>query len=590
MKNILKDVVPEDNHHLLEHLRLRKDLVRKDLSILVPWLQPCRVKVLLVTDGGLDFGMGDFGLSAFINCLQNDGRFYVKFDITLAHLRSDASNAELGSAIPGIVNRISGFRFDQPTHFTPSMYDQVWLFGIETNFHRTVYSHRNSNKAVYPFNRLSNQELINLSTFMRNGGGIFATGDHGSLGAALCGSVIRVRNMRYWSSQFVNGQDEVSMSGARRNDTNQIGDTGSQFSDQSDDIPQTIQPKYYYSFFYKYPHPLLCSKYGVIKVLPDHPHEGECIVPPDLTLTYPFDGSTEYPVAVSDGRSVPPDLIAQSHVISGNRASLFGGLKSPTQAHDFGAISAYDGHRAGVGRVVTDATWHHFVNVNLIGVVEGDGFDDLTDPASPKHDGFLSTVSGRASMAFIKEYYINIGVWISPPGKIACFNSKFWWKIIYSDRIMEAALADPEISLSRISINLRHSIGLHARDVLGKSAGQCQSLSFVVDWINLVFKEVVPWIDPWLPKPEPKIEVEPDLPELDPTPLVNIAFGTAIIALRQEFPYPPEKLDDKFFKKAEKITVDAAKSGLELAIKHYRAETRKFNELFDNCSKGLKEK
>ena len=33
--------------------------------------------------------------------------------------------------------------------------------------------------------------------------------------------------------------------------------------------------------------------------------------------------------------------------------------------------ATYDGHRADVGRVVCDSTWHHFVNVNLTGIFEG---------------------------------------------------------------------------------------------------------------------------------------------------------------------------------------------------------------------------
>lgn len=39
------------------------------------------------------------------------------------------------------------------------------------------------------------------------------------------------------------------------------------------------------------PHPLLQGgPLGPIEVFPDHPHEGECRVPSDLTTTFPLDG------------------------------------------------------------------------------------------------------------------------------------------------------------------------------------------------------------------------------------------------------------------------------------------------------------
>jgi hypothetical protein len=104
-------------------------------------------------------------------------------------------------------------------------------------------------------------------------------------------------------------------------------------------------------------------------------------------------------------------------------------MKIPAIAHSFGVVSAYDGHRAnGMGWVVCDSTWHHFVNVNLIGVVEGGVFDEFAIPgeSATKHDGFLSTPAGLAALNKIKNYYTNIGFWISPPGKHACFHRCTW--------------------------------------------------------------------------------------------------------------------------------------------------------------------
>ena len=94
-----------ENKRIMEHLDLRSDIFRdRPLEIYPWWLRPCVVKVLLVTDGGLDFGMGDFGLSTFVSILQDDNRSYVKFEITLAHLSESVSNAQVqqgASAGPG---------------------------------------------------------------------------------------------------------------------------------------------------------------------------------------------------------------------------------------------------------------------------------------------------------------------------------------------------------------------------------------------------------------------------------------------------------------------------------------------------------
>ncbi|MEO7862386.1 MAG: hypothetical protein ABIU05_18530 [Nitrospirales bacterium] len=81
------------------------------------WWRRCTVKVLIVTDGNLNFGEGDFGLSTFIRVLKNDAPSRVRFDLTLAHIRN-VSNAEMLSSEAGIANRIKAFRFDNASHFT----------------------------------------------------------------------------------------------------------------------------------------------------------------------------------------------------------------------------------------------------------------------------------------------------------------------------------------------------------------------------------------------------------------------------------------------------------------------------------------
>lgn len=586
------DGIGTSNQRLIEMVDIRRKLYLEKPEIFFPWRRPCIVNALLVVDG-LDFGMGDFGLSAFVDVLKNDGRSYVKFNLTLAHLQSGVSNEAVQVGAPGIARSIKGFVFDDPNHFTPTMYDEVWLFGIATNFHvmqnvTPLFPNRQASQARYPADRLGDGELDALTAHMNRGGGIFATGDHATLGRALCGSVDRVRNMRHW--QDFGSPGETSMSGTRRNDSNQIGhDPGSQFSDQSDDIPQRLDLKLYSTpvgIFReaRYPHPVMCSRLGRIDVFPDHPHEGESREPSSLSGTC-RDGTPEYP---TPGLAAP-EVVATGRVPAGNTASSRNGanLKQPTQAHAFGVVSTYDGHRVSKGRVVCDSTWHHFVNVNLIGVVEGGGFDDFAGTPgthASKHDGFLSSAAGRAALDKIKEYYVNVGVWIAPADKISCMNSRLWWELIFADRIVEATLTEFTKPWTEISMHQLYLIGVHARDVIGRQAGACQSLAWVLPEIDLIWVELRPWIDPWEPL-DPKRLKDPVLPWFDPQPLVDIAIGGAVAALREAFPAVPNT--DALDGQSTEIVRKAAAATFGRALKAMSNDVKSIDQLIATGRKRI---
>ena len=140
---------------------------------------------------------------------------------------------------------------------------------------------------------------------------VLIVGSTGAFGA-------RIADLMSRSNGFVltrgndNATNEVSMTGPRRNDTNHIGhDPGSQFSDQSDDVPQTLDLVLYSApagvlRLAHYPHPILCGRNGRIDVFPDHPHEGECRVPDDVTGA--FGGADEYPLDANGVRIVPGGL------------------------------------------------------------------------------------------------------------------------------------------------------------------------------------------------------------------------------------------------------------------------------------------
>ncbi len=550
------DHLTADNRELLDLVHQRERWWRHEPWVVNPRLfRACTVRVLLVTDGGLDFGSGDFGLRTFVKTLQQGASYYVRYEITLAH-RNSRSGDQMMDPDPGISRRITNFDFANSDHFGTDMYDEAWLFGIDSSF-----------------TGIGDDEVRAIAEFMDADGGVFATGDHGSLGRAMGRRIPRVRNMRLWD----NASGDVGMTDATRNDTNRRGhDTASTFDDQSDDVPQTIEPRLYTRrsgiWDVSYPHPLLCGETGVIDVMPDHPHEGECVEPTSVNETVTIGGASfvEYPPAAIPGAPRPlPEVISTNTVLTGSIAVIPGILdKDPTQPHTFGGICAYDGHRAGVGRVVTDATWHHFVNINLVGEVGA---------TAPKNVGFLATSTGQAHLNKIKNYFRNIAIWIARPELIRCMNRRILWATIFNNRLVESLTTHLDVRLSDADLRLVLAVGTHARDVLGRLRGACQSRRLALDLLEeLIDWELVARLDPWSPEPP-----EPDpSPWVSPEALIDLALGGAVFALRDEF-----ESDDLDVDKIDEEAIDAvAKRGaatvIEAAIAELDSDLGRFADSF----------
>lgn len=552
------DFLSAENNEILNAARLF------DLDDIRPPFFQCKSRILMVTDGSLSFSdskSAQFGLGTFTKIVLSM-HTPVRTQVTLAHIGS-------GNMLAGdsrVHQRIIGFRFDNTDHFEPDMYDTVFMFGFDT-----TYSGRGPSPTGATLN---SAELTKLATFMNGGGGLFATGDHGALGKAMGSEVPRVAKMRLWDHTAVpnSDDDEVSMTGERRNDTNRRGDVGSQFTDQSDDIPQGIHPRIYQKntplFIYSFPHPLLCGPNGTIRVMPDHPHEGECVEPTDTNDTINFGSpqGPEFPPATLGGARPLPHVISTNTVPSGNVAASGGALKDPTFPHSFGGISAYDGHLAGVGRVVTDATWHHFVNVNLIGTP--------TVSVGVKSDGFLSTPQGQAYFEEIKTYYRNLVVWLTRPGVIRCINRGWVFEIVRNSRVIEAVVSASNVRLEEVSVRTLLFIGQHAKDVLGKFAGQCQSRR-LQQWLAELLPEAPEFevlkreFDPWGPQPPPEKDGPPDrnLGLIELSPIFDIALGAALIEANRYFDEAGDKFDEK---KLEKVLASGFQDGAGRAVSALR--------------------
>lgn len=480
------------------------------------FLKPCRVKILMLVDTGISYNQYYFGLSEVLDTLRTNPEWWVKFDVTRAHRQLDPNPPASGSAAAALyAPDFERFRFDQPG-FNINDYDEVWFYGFNTGGGVAGACGPTPNP---PPNALTDKELSILYAWMNEKkGGVFATGDHANLGEALCSRIPRVRNMRKWA--FNPGNPAISAPsnvGPNRHDTLLKGrdlastalDESNQytFDDESDDLPMKLRLRWYYNHYspvssasfshwlwpYKFlrsPHPVMCGAKGPIDILPDHPHEGEVVVPAVLTDTINFCGysAREYPNHGSAPLS--PQIIAWARVQNNHSASDFKGV---VNAKEFGAVGAYNGHWVGVGRVITDSTWHHWFDVNLTGRMElfTDTPGNIETGDLRKLNGFNDTLAGKAALARIRNYYRNVAIWLSPPDKIKCMSARAWWGSL--DRF--PLVADLRLEF-RTPI---WEMGKHAIDVLGNYAGQCNARLWWVHFVNPKLLQIINNQNPALP-------------------------------------------------------------------------------------------
>ena len=350
------------------------------------------VKILVVTDEDGGFQRSNsashkFHLGEFIKVLTDTAWSGFTVEVTRAHRHDDPSPGTPQASHP-IGADLYGFRFSAASL---AGFDMALFFSIADKSEDPVASDASRR-----------EEAAAVAEFMESGRGFFAAGDHEDLGASICQHIPRVRSMRRWAKSTTGPHGgPVAPSGTEsdRHDTLRSGvDTGTnggtsfpfQFNDQSDDLPQPISPRAYTLWRSRWfattiVHPLLCSPLGRVSVLPDHMHEGWCEVPGDLTRIEDLPGRAgkqEYPLD-SDGNVVEPEVIADATVLAHETLNQeFGGSFAISPAtpgpYSFGVIGAYDGHRAGVGRIVVDATWHHFVNINVTDHIQGFASDSPT--------------------------------------------------------------------------------------------------------------------------------------------------------------------------------------------------------------------
>ncbi len=373
------------------------------------------LRVLVVTDGDrFTFNPTSttteeiFSIDAVVNAFRTSTIPAITVDT--AHRRG-ATNGETHITIPGDFN----FHTSVPDL---SVYDVIWMIADE-----------GYNGGGDVGSDISPDENIAIAQFMDGGGGVFAVGDHDGIGAHMCGAIPRVRTMRKWfeydhvpagfpANWSTGGVVGGPPQGIARADTLRpdSADGKYYFYGQSDPTPQPVS----------YPpgpvHQVMQGPSGPIASFPDHMHEGEAIEldpsSPFLTDSVSFSGGalgtktfTEFPAVGGTGSyRERPAVIARGTEIGGH-TTLFGAgtVYVPTDGKTIGIVSAYDGHNVGVGRILTGSTFHHYLDINLLG-------DPATNSSTPGV-GPTNSESGLPAdvLAGMTAYYLNAVTWLARP-------------------------------------------------------------------------------------------------------------------------------------------------------------------------------
>ena len=236
--------------------------------------------------------------------------------------------------------------------------------------------------------QLVEPEIEALRAWMDRGGGVLVTGDHADLnllgdyeglGRAIGRRIPRARHLRIWDAR-------PGVTGGRLDTTDDDAAPGAESEElEQDAAPQRLLLP---NLRGRGPHVLFLDSEGRrLDRLPDHRHEGLVVVP---SLVNEIDGDVIPALANEWPAHAPvPEVIARSVAWRrGDHSDL---------------MVAWDGHRAPFedpgdhashahGRILADASWHHYVDFNLRRIAS----ENPTDWAK------------------LRALYINIAAWLAP--------------------------------------------------------------------------------------------------------------------------------------------------------------------------------
>jgi hypothetical protein len=371
------------------------------------------IKILFVIDGIFRFAepsaSTDFTFTALVNTLTAAG-----YSVTKANRASGDATAD-----------ISPFNFASSVNLLD--FDMIWMIGYEGRNSTT------SSGSTSTF--LTDPELTAIATFMEAGGGVFATGDHDSIGATMAGKIPRIRAMRSWFGLSDSGKpaalagipDNFPSVGTLRADTTLANPGGNYpaaghatpfvwFENQSDSLPQTITP------VASPAHPILRRNGYDIVIYPDHMHEGQThgvAASYNYLQNAPYGDTSKAEFRTIAGHQELPQVIAngQGHSQASYYIDSAAVDATVCSSKTVNALSIYEGRVAGVGRIVTGSTFHHYIDINLTGASNVNTPTLQADVGPNAAKGHGLTDNG-AAFSDIQAVYRNITLWLARPARV----------------------------------------------------------------------------------------------------------------------------------------------------------------------------
>jgi hypothetical protein len=277
-------------------------------------------------------------------------------------------------------------------------YDELWVFG----FGRAENNPKDPASAFL----LTDEEVSDLAEWMKTHG-VMVTGDHSegdikdaclnqnhnefrARGYSLGVRIPRAGQLRVWKGPPTNCvPPETPPELADADNTQEPGDCSADLNNtclESDDRPQTLEPEPFpphFLFFYDFDaqgHPIAITQF------PDHAHIGAVLDAPKP----PDDFDKYWPPR-------PPS----PRVLARGRDKRF-----PGEEKTYNLVVAYDGDEAGVGRIVADASFHHFLNLNIRGLPSKVvGMPERDACGNPKPGTPLDKMA---------QFYANLAYWLAP--------------------------------------------------------------------------------------------------------------------------------------------------------------------------------
>lgn len=390
-------------------------------------------------------------------------------------------------------------------------FDQIWFFG---KLQKKIGEAGFNPEYGGPDNELDSTEVEALRAWMKEdeeagtfGGGVLIAGDHAEpdpdtmnpdqntflcLGRAIGKGVPRAGQLRKWEGRPTSTGGPASFNTIR-------SVTGKE--SQADNVPQSLT-------LGESPHVLFLGRERTIDIFPDHAHEGEITIPPKPL-------NSDWPAV--NGLQPEPIIVALG-------LDLFTQRLRPV-------LAVYDGNPVGVGRIVADSSWHHYVNINLSGF-EGD--------------------PDKTNLNLMTEFFGNLAVWLAPSNV----------RREMSRSMFESLARQPSVKDERG--NPPEAIGATASRVLSKIATLSE-----VDELLLAVSPEVPQTD------AETLAFAPRAAQPRQFPSRELALGSVV----NEFHWAalPRTTIDKIDREVGSTPEELIETGMRKAFSQHAAELSKAN-------------